>query len=242
VKATFVTGGASGIGRAVAAALLADGRPVALADRDEAALARTAAELAGGSLLDPHVVDVTDAAGLERVARRLEAGRGVDGVVNAAGILRTGTLADVDEADWDRVISINLKGVFLSCKTFMPILERGGGGSIVNIASIAGRTKSINAAPHYAASKAGIVGLSMALAAQHARAGVRVNCVAPGIIDTPMNDVLGKEALSELARTIPLGRLGAAAEVAAAIVYLLSPESSYVTGETIEVNGGLFMH
>lgn len=242
MRTHVVIGGASGIGLATALALIADGQPVAIADRDPDGLARATAVLGTEVPVTSHVVDVTDADAVDGLAAALAEGPGVAGVVNAAGILQIGTIRDVSGADWDRVLAVNLKGVFLSCRAFIPILERAGGGAIVNIASIAGRTKSINAAPNYVASKAGIVGLSMALAVQHANAGIRVNCVAPGVIDTPMNSILNDGRLEQMATMIPLQRLGRAGEVADAIVYLLSDRSSYITGETIEVNGGLFMH
>src|SRR5262249_41242600 len=134
-----------------------------------------------------------------------------------------------------------LRGTFLLCRDLMPLLERAGGAGVVNVASVSGRTKSIFSAPSYVASKGGVIGLSMTLAAQHAAAGVRVNCVAPGIIDTPMLDAYSGEQRRQSWAGIPLGRMGRPDEVADAIVYLLSEQSSYVIGQTINVNGGLFM-
>ena len=163
------------------------------------------------------------------------------GLVNAAGILQLGTIADVSESDWDRVVDINLKGTYAMCRAVIPVFEARGGGSIVNLASISGRTKSLFSAPNYVASKAGVIGLTMALAAQHAAKGVRVNCVAPGVFRTPMTAVYSDEQWASILATIPLGRVGEASEVADVIASLLSEEWGYVTGQTINVNGGQFM-
>jgi 3-oxoacyl-[acyl-carrier protein] reductase len=239
--AVIVTGGAGGIGLASARAILAHGVSVVLADLDERRLADCLEALGGDSTVETAVVDVTDGAGLARLAADVDTRRGLHGLVNAAGTLQLGTVHDVTEADWDRVVGINLKGTYLACRAVIPILEKRGGGAIVNLASISGRTKSFYAAPSYVASKAGVIGLTMVLAAQHASMRIRVNCVAPGIIDTPMTSIYTEEHWSSLLGTIPLGRIGEAREVGDVVAELLSDRFSYVTGQCINVNGGQFM-
>ncbi|WP_179278823.1 SDR family oxidoreductase [Actinomadura mexicana] len=234
-----ITGAARGIGLATAEALAAEGARVVLVDREADALADRATAL-GAAVVGTFQLDVTDEDALTELAAMLEQQDSVAGLVNAAGVFQKGSAYDVTTADWDRVLDINLKGTFLTCRALLPVLERDG-GAIVNLSSISGRTKSIHAAPDYSASKAGVIGLTMTLAAQHAARGVRVNCVAPGLIDTPMLDAYTPEQRASAVSGVPLGRLGTAAEVAACVVFLLSGHASYVTGHTLNVNGGAFM-
>ena len=234
-----VTGAAGGIGLATAEALAAAGATIALVDRDTQPLAGHT--VLRDAAIGTFALDVTDESELRALAGTLARHGDVAGLVNAAGVFQTGTARDVTGAEWDRVIDVNLKGTFLVCQALLPLLERGGGGAIVNLASISGRTKSIFAAPNYAASKAGVIGLTMTLAVQHAPRGVRVNCVAPGLIDTPMLSVYGPDQRAQAVAGVPAGRMGTAAEVADCIVFLLSERSSYVTGQTLNVNGGAFM-
>ena len=240
---TYVVAGASGgIGRAVAIMLAAADLWLVLADSRGDRLAEVQSELAGSKArVRVHELDVTDSGAIASFAASLAGSEPVRGLVNAAGLLQLGQIGDVSDADWDRIIGVNLRGTFLLCREFMPLLEQAGGAAVVNVASVSGRTKSIFSAPSYVASKGGVIGLSMTLAAQHAAAGVRVNCVAPGIIDTPMLDAYSGEQRRQSCAGIPLGRMGRPDEVADAIVYLLSEQSSYVVGQTINVNGGLFM-
>jgi 3-oxoacyl-[acyl-carrier protein] reductase len=235
-RTILVTGGASGIGLATACALADDGALVVVVDRKQ-----PPADLVARDAIEAAEVDVSDASAVAGLVTDLEARVGIDGLVNAAGLLQLGTIAAVSETDWDRVVDVNLKGAYLMCRAVIPVLERRGGGAIVNLASIAGRTKSFYSAPNYVASKAGLIGLTMALAAQHAAGGIRVNCVAPGIVDTPMTSAYSEEQWASLVPTIPLGRIGTPSEVAQVIVSLLSDGWSYVTGQTINVNGGQFM-
>lgn len=242
-RAVVVTGGASGIGLATARLLAAGGEHVVLLDRDgERAAVEARALAAGGASAEAHTADVLDVPGTTRLIEELGMRLPLHGVVNAAGILQVGTVLDVSERDWDRVLDVNLKGTYAVCKAAIPVLALRGEGAIVNLSSIGGRTKSMHGAPNYVASKAGVIGLTMSLAAQHAAAGVRVNCVAPGIIDTPMTADLSAERRAASVAAIPLGRLGTADDIAQVIVALLSDAWSYVTGQTINVNGGLFMH
>lgn len=198
MRTVIVTGGASGIGLATSEALAARGDRIVLADRDIDRARAEESRLAGIGAVEASELDVTDPAAVESfVAEVAEAGD-LAGLVNAAGVLQLGTIADVSVEDWDRVVDVNLKGTFLTCRAVIPRLEARGGGAIVNLASIAGRTKSYYSAPNYVASKGGVIGLTMALAAQHAARNVRVNCVAPGIFRTPMaqayTDEVGEHA------------------------------------------------
>jgi 3-oxoacyl-[acyl-carrier protein] reductase len=252
----LIVGGASGIGLASAHALADDGYRIWLVDRDESALAEAGRLLAErGAAVRTGACDVTDGAGLRRIVAEVEAdahtaaeGRAEAGtggafriLVNTAGILHLGGIGDLTEQQWDRLIDINLKGTFLACQAAIPALARGGGGAIVNMTSQSGRTKSYFSAPDYVAAKAGVIGLTMTLANQNAKDGIRVNCVAPGLAETPMLSVYTPEQRRQMLDTIPLGRFARPEEIAAVVAFLATPRSSYVTGQTINVNGGSFM-
>ena len=238
-----MTGAASGIGLAAAGALVAQGDRVVLADRDADRVKEVSARLGdGGADVEAAVLDVTEEDAVASLVADVAGQGDLSGLVNAAGVLQLGKVADVSVEDWNRVVDVNLKGTFLMCRAVIPVLEARGGGAIVNLASISGRTKSFYSAPNYVASKAGVIGLTMVLAAQHAAGNVRVNAVAPGIFRTPMTEaVYSEEEWASLLPTIPLGRVGELHEVAGVIVSLLSDEWAYVTGQTINVNGGQFM-
>jgi NAD(P)-dependent dehydrogenase (short-subunit alcohol dehydrogenase family) len=241
VRTVIVTGGASGIGLATCEALAARDDRIVLADRHADRARAEASRLAeSGAVVEASEVDVTDPGAVESLVADVDEGGDLAGLVNSAGVVQLGTIADVSIEDWDRVVDVNLKGTFLTCRAVIPRLEARGGGAIVNLASIAGRTKSFYSAPNYVASKGGVIGLTMALAAQHAR-NVRVNCVAPGIFRTPMAQAYTDEQWASMQPTIPMGRVGRPPEVANVIVALLSDEWSYVTGQCINVNGGQFM-
>lgn len=238
----LVIGGASGIGLASADALVAEGYRVALLDRNEDALANINYRLRSrGSRVDVYTADVTDAAALARIVSSIEAMGSLRVLVNAAGILHLGTIDDISEDDWDQLVDVNLKGVFLACKAVIPVMSRYGGGAIINVASQSGRTKSFYSAPDYVASKAGVIGLTMVLANQHARDGIRVNCVAPGLVETPMFAAYTEKQRQRMIEAVPMGRLARPEELAAVITFLATERSSYVTGQTINVNGGSFM-
>ncbi len=238
-----VSGGGSGIGRATCLELASRGVRVAVLDIALNRAESVAAEIGAlGIEALACRVDVTSSANVrEAVAQVMDKFGRVDILVNSAGIYQIGTINDITEADWDRVVSVNLKGMFLLCKEVVPIMQRQHSGAIVNMSSISGRTKSQLAGVNYVASKSGVIGLTMCLANQLAADGIRVNCVAPGSVDTPMNANLTPDQVRQLEQRTPLGRLARPEEVAAAIVFLASPAASYITGETLNINGGVFM-
>ncbi len=242
-KIALVTGGGSGIGRATCLQLGRMGAKVAAADLSLPGAQATVEQMAAEGLTGAaHPVDVSSA---EQVHCLVEAvcdrWGGIDVLANTAGIYQVGGIDDIGEADWDRVLGVNLKGAFLLCRAVVPVMRARGGGAIVNLSSISGRTKSDLAGVNYVASKAGIIGLTMCLGNQLARDGIRVNCVAPGTTDTPMVANVGEEGRAILTKRVPLGRLGRPDEIAAAVAFLASPAASYITGETLNVNGGAFM-
>ena len=247
-KVALVTGAASGIGRATAVLFGQEGAKVMCADLDAEGAERVAKQIAdGGGEAASTQADVSQAADVERMVREtVERWERLDVLVNNAGIYFILPLTQVPEEEWDRLININLKGVFLGCKYAIPEMVKGGGGSIVNTASIAGLRGSANWTT-YCASKGGVVQLTKAVAMEVARLNVRVNCVCPGIIDTGMFDqAVDMVAVDrdELATTIgevhPMGRIGRPEEVAAAILFLVSEEASFITGVPLSVDGGLW--
>jgi 3-oxoacyl-[acyl-carrier protein] reductase len=239
-----VTGAASGIGRATALALAHRGSDLVLLDLDSAGLEslKTKIESLGREVLAQRV-DVSAAA---EVARSFEAvtqifGPRLEILVNCAGIVYVGPVAEMNEEDWDRVIAVNLKSVFLCCKTAIPLMRRAGWGRIVNVSSVGARTGGIITGANYAASKGGVWSFSKALARELAGDGITVNCIMPGVIDTPMTQGHDPSRMEAIAQAVPLGRLGRPEDVAQAIVFLASQEASYITGATLDVNGGLRM-
>jgi len=237
-----VTGAASGLGAACAQALAVDGFALCLLDCNASGLEQTAAGLrAEGREVSVAAVDLLDAAAVTAaIAQHSERGR-LRALVNAAGLVSMGTITDINLDDWDRVVGVKLRGDFLTCRAAIPIMAENGGGSIVNISSMSGRTKSVVTAPNYVASNAGVIGLTMTLAAQHAKQNIRVNGVAPGMIDTPMARQFDPQHLKAIEGAIPMGRFAAASEIASVVAFLISDKASYITGETINANGGMFM-
>ena len=238
----LITGAASGIGFACAQLLAGPERQLVLLDKNAELLAQSAADLGtSGAIVHALPTDLVDSEAIaQRVKSCAELGP-LRYVVNCAGISALGTVLDTSEEAWDRILAIKLKSYFLVCKHAIESMAGTGGGSIVNVSSMSGRTKSIMTNPAYVSANAGVIGLSMGLAAQSAALKIRVNCVAPGVVDTPMLAMYPPEALAAFDRQIPLGRFASAAEIAEVITFLLSDRASYVTGETINVNGGAFM-
>ncbi|WP_129287428.1 SDR family NAD(P)-dependent oxidoreductase [Streptomyces sp. GZWMJZ-114] len=228
-----VTGAASGIGRATARLFALEGAALALLDRDPLGLKKTAQET-GGSCFEVDITaedELTDAA--ERAAEELG---GIDGVVNAAGIMFRGRAADVPAAEWRRVLEVNLTGTYLVTRCFLPWLTREAAASVVNIASAQGLLPNSPGYTAYAASKGGIIALTKALAAELAP-HVRVNCVSPGMVDTAMAD-----GHRNAAANYALKRIADPSEIAAALLFLTSAEASYVTGSVLGVDGGRAFH
>jgi 3-oxoacyl-[acyl-carrier protein] reductase len=240
-RIALVTGASRGIGEAIAHALAQAGADVAVGYRErEAAAAEVVGRIDGlGRRALAVQADVTVRAQVRAmVSRTVETLGTVDILVNNAGLLQQKPFADITDEDWDRVLAVNLKGVFLCSQEVLPAMLRQGSGRIVNMASSGGQLGG-PLAPHYSAGKAGVISLTRSLA-RLAAPDVAVNCIAPGLIDTEMAGAeMASEAGAQKLRQIPLGRLGAAEEVAASVVFLAA-SAPYVTGHTINVNGGLY--
>jgi 3-oxoacyl-[acyl-carrier protein] reductase len=239
-KVALVTGATGGIGGDIARALHAQGATVLASGTRVEALDKLAAEL--GERLRAVPGDLRDAAAVEALAEKAEAAGGgqIDILVNNAGITRDMLAVRMSDESWQTVIDVNLTAAFRLSRACLRGMMRRRWGRIVGITSIVGVTGNPGQA-NYAAAKAGMIGMSKALAAEVATRGITVNCVAPGFIATPMTDALNETQKARLLQVIPQGRLGAGADVAAAVVYLASQEAAYVTGQTLHVNGGMAM-
>jgi len=239
-KTALVTGATGGIGAEIARALHAQGASVVLSGTREAVLQELAqslgerASVASANLSDPGAVD-----GLVEKAEAA-AGAPLDILVANAGITKDGLLLRMKDEDWEQVIKINLESYFRLARAALKGMMRRRYGRIIGITSVVGVTGNPGQA-NYAASKAGMIGFSKALGQEVASRGITVNCVAPGFIESPMTDALNEQQKTQILSTIPSGRLGAGADVAAACVYLASAEAGYVTGQTLHVNGGMAM-
>ncbi|MBN9193802.1 SDR family NAD(P)-dependent oxidoreductase [Microbacterium sp.] len=243
-RVVAVTGGASGIGRACALAFAREGARVAVLDRDQAGLERIAAELAAmGVDAATWRVDVADAAQVDGAYDGIvDRFGGLDvGFNNAGTILPAQAVSDMTEDDWDRVIDVNLKGVWLCMRAQVRHMLAAGGGVVVNTASAAGLVGSPGTSP-YVASKFGVIGITKAVAAEVADRGIRINAIAPGTIDTPLNGALFDRpdpfATAVVRGIPPIGRFGRPDEIADAVLWLASPRSSFATGSTLVVDGG----
>jgi 3-oxoacyl-[acyl-carrier protein] reductase len=238
-KAALVTGASGGIGGAIARALHGQGAIVALSGTREKPLA----DLAGALGERAHVLpcDLGDAAAVEALPKRAaEAVGSVDILVNNAGLTRDQLFMRMSDEDWSRVLEINLTSAMRLCRGVLRGMMKARWGRIVNVTSIVGVTGNPGQA-NYAASKAGMIGMSKSLAAEVAGRGVTVNCIAPGFVETAMTDKLSDEQKARILAQIPASRMGASEEVAAAAVFLASAEAAYVTGQTLHVNGGMAM-
>ncbi len=238
-KTALVTGASGGIGGAIARALQACGAAVALSGTRRDALETLAGELGDRALVMP--CDLADAAATSALPGKVEAEFGqLDVLVNNAGLTRDNLAMRMKDEDWDRVLEVNLSAGFRLARASLRGMMKRRWGRIIAITSVVGQTGNPGQA-NYAASKAGMTGLSKALAQEVASRGITVNCVAPGFIETAMTDALGAQQRETLMGAIPTGRLGTPADVAACVVFLASEEAGYVTGQTLHVNGGMAM-
>ncbi|MCS6879204.1 MAG: 3-oxoacyl-[acyl-carrier-protein] reductase [Geminicoccaceae bacterium] len=237
-RTALVTGASGGIGSAVARVLHRAGARVVLAGRRREALEVLAGEL--GERVALAVGDLTRAGAAEELVAAAEAAGALDILVNNAGITRDQLAVRMKDEDWQAVIDTNLTACFRLARAALRGMMRRRYGRIVNIGSIVGATGNPGQV-NYAAAKAGLVGLTKALAAEVASRGITVNCVAPGFVVTPMTDALDEKQRQALLERIPLGRLGTPEDVAAAVLYLASDEAGWVTGQTLHVNGGMAM-
>jgi 3-oxoacyl-[acyl-carrier protein] reductase len=234
----LVTGASGGLGSAIARGLAAQGARVALSGTRVAPLEALAAELPGSVVL---ACDLSDGAAVDAlVGRAVEALGSLDILVNNAGVTRDNLAMRMKDEEWDTVIRVNLEAAFRLARAALRPMMKARHGRIISVTSVVGVTGNPGQV-NYAASKAGLIGMSKALAQEVASRNVTVNCVAPGFITSPMTDVLPEAQKAALTARIPAGRLGEGADIAAAVVYLASREAAYVTGQTLHVNGGMAM-
>jgi 3-oxoacyl-[acyl-carrier protein] reductase len=243
-RIVVVTGGSRGIGRAVDLKFAEEKARIIIVhyDPDENAARETMDLLEQRDCkVEAHKVDVSSGHQVEELFKQILSRYGrVDVLVNNAGIAKDGLLLRMSEKDWDAVLDVNLKGVFNCTKAVLRSMVRQRRGSIVSIASVAGQIGNAGQA-NYAASKAGIMGFTKTIAREVASRGITVNAVAPGFINTEMTDVLPVKVIESYLQQIPLGRLGAAEDVAETVYWLCSSSAAYITGQIIHVNGGLYM-
>ncbi len=241
-KNVLVTGASSGIGWHTARQFAQSGARVLAHYNSNKAGAETLRKEGVAALVQ---ADLSVSAGVLPIVAAVKEHLGgrVDALVNNAGTLvKRCRILEMDESLWDTVFSLNLKSAFLCCKAFMPGMAERKEGAVVNVASVAGRHGGGPGAVAYASAKGAMITFTKGLAKESAPAGVRVNAVAPGVIDTPFHEQYSTpEMIANFVKAIPLGRTGGSAEIAEAIVFLASPRASYITGETIEINGGLLM-
>ncbi|HEX6772436.1 MAG TPA: 3-oxoacyl-[acyl-carrier-protein] reductase [Acidobacteriaceae bacterium] len=241
-KIALVTGASQGIGRACALTLAAQGATVALAARNEEKLRAVAAEIAAaGGQAEPFILDIANEASIKDTAKAIIAKYGrLDILVNNAGITRDMLLLRMKRADWDDVIATNLTGTFLLTQAVLSSMMKSRWGRIISISSVVGETGQAGQA-NYAASKAGLIGFTKSLAREMASRNVTANVVAPGMIETAMTAVLDEKQKAMMMQIIPLGRAGTDQDIANAVAFLASEKASYITGHTLDVNGGMHM-
>ncbi len=240
-KTALVTGATGGIGGAIARALHKQGATVAVSGRQTEKLEKLASEL--GSRVHVTPCDLADRAAVARLPDEAIAKLGrLDILVNNAGLTKDNLFMVMKDEQWDEVIAVNLTSTFMLMRASARLMMRAktGYGRIINISSVSGVVGNPGQG-NYAASKAGVIGMSKSLAREVASRGITVNCIAPGFISTPMTDALNEKQVGSIKEAIPAQKFGSPADVAFACVYLASPEASYVTGQTLHVNGGMVM-
>ena len=241
-KVALITGAAQGIGKAVALLLARHGADIVVSDINLEKAEETAKEIES---IGPKAMAIkVNVASLNDVERMVEAvlkkfGR-IDILINNAGITRDKLILRMTEEDWDIVLNVNLKGTFNCTKAVVRHMAKQRSGKIVSIASVVGEMGNAGQV-NYAASKAGVIGLTKTIAREFAQRGINVNAIAPGYIETPMTEVLSDKVKEELKRLIPMERLGKPEDVAEAVLFLVSEESNYITGQVLNVNGGIYM-
>jgi NAD(P)-dependent dehydrogenase (short-subunit alcohol dehydrogenase family) len=241
-KVAIVTGAARGMGKAIASAFAREGALVVVVDTDVSATKQAAMEIedSGGKALGL-VCNVSIKSDVENTISKVIAEFGtIDILVNNAGVLRTTRpLEEIPESDWDLIMDVNLKGVFLFSKNVLPILRAKKYGKVINMASSAGRSVSELGGAHYTASKAGVIGLTRHSASEYAQYGININSICPGLVETPMiREEASEDKLNHWLSQIPLGRFSKPEEAADLVLFLASEESKYITGATIDFNGG----
>lgn len=241
-RIALVTGSSRGIGRAIALQLAQDGYAVAVNGRSPESVQAVAAEIiARGGDAKGYVCDVTDAEAVARMGDAVERELGtVTALVNNAGIAQQKLLTDVTDAEWQRMMATHVDGAFYTCRRFLPGMIRRQTGSIVNISSMWGQVGGSCEVP-YSAAKAALIGFTRALAKEVGPSGIRVNCVAPGVIQTDMMAGFDEAALQELREETPLCRLGTVQDVAQAAAFLLSDAAGFITGQVLAPNGGMII-
>lgn len=246
-RVALITGAAGGIGASIAERLASDGHLVVLLDV-QPAVSQTAAALRERGLAAEHrVCDITNEAAVRELFADIEQTHGrLDILVNNAGISpkhdgRSLTTENTPLEEWSAVINVNLTAPFLLCRAAAPLMRKQQWGRIVNMASLAGRTRSIVSGAHYSASKAGLIGFSRMFAGEVAKSGITVNCVAPGAIQAGLGAQLNPALTETYASRIPVGRIGRPEEVAALVAFIVSEETAFITGATFDINGGYLM-
>lgn len=238
-KTALITGGTAGIGKAIAVAFAKHGAKVAIFGQNEERGAQVVAELGEGALFVK--TDISSFTETEKSIQHVLKEFGtIDILVNNAGITRDGLLLKMTEDDWDKVIETNLKSCFNTCKLLLRQFLKAKKGKIINISSVVGLTGN-SGQTNYAASKAGIIGFTKALAQEIASRQINVNCIAPGYINTPMTESLNPEQKEQIFSKIPFGRMGTPEEIANVALFLASDLSAYVTGQVVTVDGGMVM-
>jgi len=238
-KCALVTGATGGIGGDIARSLHTQGAVVALSGRNEEKLSALAEEL--GERVHVLPADLSDDEGVKDLIKRADAAMGkIDILVNNAGLTRDGLSMRMSSDDWQTVLDVNMTATFKLAQAVQRGMMKRRYGRIINVASVVGVTGNPGQC-NYVASKAGMIGWSKAMAAEVAKRGITVNCIAPGFIATPMTDVLTDDQKGKINATIPAGKMGTGGDIAAAAIFLASDEAGYVTGQTIHVNGGMAM-